>query len=102
METPMTFSRTAFLRIWLFAAILVTAIRLFCATRMGYDQSIQIQAAQNLLAGRGLSIYELNGEADLSFPDRLATLTYFPAGYSLMIAAFLTIGVAPVIAIKIL
>jgi hypothetical protein len=98
----MTFSRTAFVRMWLLAAVLVATARFLCATRFGYDLSIQIQAAQNLVAGRGLTTYSLDANSDLSKPDRLIALTYFPAGYSLATAALIAIGLTPAVSIKLL
>src|SRR3954467_1483920 len=98
----MTLSRTALVRMWLLAAVLVAAARFICATRVGYDLSIQIQAAQNLLAGRGLSIYSLDGGSNLAAPNRIVTLTYFPAGYSLITAALLAVRIGPAVSIKLL
>ncbi len=45
-----------FLLPWLCSAAVVTFIRLLHATDLGYDLTRHIQAAQNLLAGKGLSI----------------------------------------------
>lgn len=38
-------------------AVLVTVLRIFTMTELGYNQTLQIQAAQNLLAGKGLKIF---------------------------------------------
>ncbi len=75
--------------------MLVILARSLSAADLGYDVALQIQAAQNLLEGHGLSIYSLDGEDDLAKPSRLLTLTYFPAGYSFFAAALLALGFSP-------
>ena len=54
----------------------VTAARLLGASEPNYDLGIQLQAAHNLLAGRGLAIYE-HLSPNLADPANLVTLTYF-------------------------
>jgi hypothetical protein len=56
---------------------------------------------QNLLKGNGLSIYSLEGEDDLARPNKLITLTHFPAGYSLFAAALLTMGFSVAAVLKV-
>ncbi|MEI7911049.1 MAG: hypothetical protein WCK77_15545 [Verrucomicrobiota bacterium] len=86
----------------LVAAALVTALRFFTATDLGYDLTIQIQAAQNLLSGKGLNYYELpvglplkfsDGVGSSSFNTQLVTLTHWPCGYSFYAAAILGLGI---------
>jgi hypothetical protein len=79
-----------FRRQWLYAAAAVVALRLPHADGPSHDLSYQFAAAQNLLAGNGLALYEHWG-ADLSDPASLVTLSQFAAGYSLL-AALLSAG----------
>jgi hypothetical protein len=69
-------------------------VRFLHAADPGYDLAIQIQAAQNLLNGNGLSIYSLAGEDDLARPNKLVTLTHFPSGYSFYAAALIAMGLS--------
>jgi hypothetical protein len=92
-----------FFMLWLCSALLVTLVRLVYPGPLSYDLALQIQAAQNLLAGKGLSIYEHWGpEADLAAPARLITLTLFPSGYSLVAAGLLAVGCSVGMAVKLL
>jgi hypothetical protein len=84
--------RRMFLSAWLCSASAVTFVRLLHATDPLYDPTVQIQAAQNLLAGKGLTIY-FPAAADLSEPLTRLVLTHFPAGYSLYAAAMLALGI---------
>jgi len=95
-------SRSAFIRLWLVPVCLVVLLRLIHSTTLGYDPAIQLQAARNLLNGRGLTVYSIPGESDLSAPNRLQVLTYFPAGYSVCAAAVLALGCSAFSALKFL
>src|SRR5262249_33291053 len=46
-----------FLQPWLCSAFLVTILRFLHPAAPGYDLGLQLEAAQNLLAGNGLSYY---------------------------------------------
>jgi hypothetical protein len=50
-----------------------------------------LEAAQNFLAGNGLTYFK-HVSSNLAEPGRLATLTHFPAGYSLFAAALMGVG----------
>ncbi len=89
-----------FLRPWLLSAAFVTVIRLLHAADLGYDLTFQLQAAQNLLAGKGLSIYWAT-EDDLAKPLELITLTIFASGYSLWAAFLMALGAGPGLVVKI-
>jgi hypothetical protein len=80
-----------FRRQWLYAALVLVALRALHADGPGYDLSYQLAAAQNLLAGRGLALHQHLG-IDLTDPPTLITLTHFPAGYSLVAAVLLASG----------
>jgi len=90
-----------FILVWLCAAIIVVIARGLAVADLGYDPTIQLQAAQNLLAGHGLSVYKLGGEEDLAQSSQLITLTHFPAGYSLFAAALMALGLGPAGVVKI-
>jgi hypothetical protein len=86
-------------RVWLCSATVVVVVRLLHASDPGYDLGIQLQAAHNLLAGHGLSTYR-HVAPNLAGPASLITLTYFPAGYSLVAAALMKSGFSVAAAIK--
>jgi hypothetical protein len=88
----MSLAKNRFIFIWLCAAVLVAFIRSLAVTDLGYDLTVQLEAAQNLVAGHGLSIYDLSGEEDLAQPAKLVTLTHFASGYSLFAAALMWLG----------
>jgi hypothetical protein len=90
-----------FILLWLCSAALVTALRFLNAESPGYDLSLQIEAAHNLLAGNGLSLYRNIGP-DLAGPAKLITLTHFPSGYSLCAAALMAMGAGVGMVVKLL
>src|SRR5262245_20015671 len=90
-----------FLIVWLCSAGVVTTARFFHAVPMSLDLAFQIEVAHNLLAGKGLSIYD-HFSSELTAPGTLGTLTSFPAGYSLYTAAILAAGGSDDTAIRLL
>jgi len=86
--------------LWLSSAVVVTIVRYLGAADPGYDLGIQLQAAYNLLAGRGLSLYQ--HAQNLTGPSSLITLTYFPSGYSLLAAALMCVGLSLGTTVKLL
>src|SRR5438270_6487460 len=80
--------------IWLClcSAAVTTIARILNATDIAFDFPSQIQAAQHLLAGKGLSIYAWAVEGDLAGRARLLTMAHFPAGYSLCAATLIAMG----------
>ena len=84
----------AFLLAWLLSAAVVLVCRFFNAADLGYDLTAQFQAAQNLLAGRGLTIYWPT-TGDIADALTLQTLTHFPSGFSLCAAALMALGAGP-------
>lgn len=90
-----------FLLPWLCSAALVTVLRFLHAADVGYDLGLQIQAAHNLLAGNGLSLYRHAGP-DLAGPATLSTLTHFPSGYSLCAAVLMAMGLSVGMIVKLL
>jgi hypothetical protein len=89
----MSLTKNRLLRVWLCSAAVVTLARFFNAADLG-ELPIQIQAAQHLLAGKGLSVYSSPGEDDLSQPAELVRLAHFPAGFSLYAAGLMAMGVS--------
>ena len=83
-------TQPAVLAWWLGSAATVTIARFFHVAEPGYDLGIQLQAAENLLAGRGLSQILHLGK-DLTDPATAVTMTHFPAGYSLVAACLLAL-----------
>jgi hypothetical protein len=68
-------------------------VRTLHMTNLGYDLTLQIQAANHLLAGKGLSTYTDHiDRQDLGRPAIAARLTWFPCGYSLYAAALIALG----------
>lgn len=94
-------TRRTYLLAWLCSAAAVTLIRVLHATDLGYDPTLQIQAAQNLLSGNGLSIYWSTSQ-DLADALTLEVLTHFSAGYSLYAAALMAAGIGEATIVKIL
>jgi hypothetical protein len=90
-----------FLLLWLCSAAFVTGVRFFHAMPMSLDLALQIQAAQNLIAGNGLSIYE-HTASDLAAPATLIPLTIFGSGYSFYTASVLALGGSEGIASRLL
>lgn len=95
-------SAKRFISLWLFSAALLSLVRFLYATDPGYDLTYQIQAAQNLWAGNGLAVYSVLGEDDLAAPNKLETLTYYSAGYSLALVPLLAIGLSAATGVKVL
>jgi len=81
----------SFLMFWLCSAAVVTGARLFNPIPMSLDLAFQIQAAQNLLAGHGLSVFSRYAP-DVAAPSGLVLLTNFPSAYSFFTAAILALG----------
>jgi hypothetical protein len=94
-ETTAMHDRRHFVRPWLWSAAIVVIIRLLHATDINYDVTLQIQAGQHLLQGKGLAVYWPTAD-DIRKPLTLEELTQFAAGYSLYTAALTAAGVTDV------
>lgn len=77
--------------LWVTSATVVAAARFLQPATPSHDLSYQLEAAQNLLAGNGLTYFK-HVSSNLAEPGRLTTLTHFPAGYSLLAAALMGVG----------
>jgi hypothetical protein len=98
---PPWFDPGAFVRPWLIGAAVVTVLRFLNADGPDLDVSRQILAAHNLVSGRGLTVFDRSGP-DLAHSASLVTLTHFPAGYSLAVAALFAVGIDVSIAVRLL
>jgi len=72
------------------SAFCVSILRFFTLTETGVDASLQILSAQMLIDGNGLTVFS-NTNPFLS-EKPAATLTHFPAGYSLFVSGLLWLG----------
>jgi hypothetical protein len=88
-------------RLWVASATVVAVARFLHVATPGHDLSFQLEAAQNLLAGNGLTYFE-HVSSNLAEPARLTTLTHFPAAYSLLAAALMGVGLDVGMTIKVL
>jgi hypothetical protein len=79
------------------ACILI--LRFFSTAHSGIDIGIQIQAAQNLLAGNGLKTWAIGNHFLIDRPSII--LTHFPCGFSWLIAFFLKLQIPLPISLKI-
>ena len=87
--------------LWVASATVVAVARFLSVAKPSHDLSYQLEAAQNLLAGNGLTFFQ-HFSANLAEPGRLVTLTHFPAGYSLLAAALMGVGLDVGMIIKVL
>ncbi|RPI50239.1 MAG: hypothetical protein EHM55_21845 [Acidobacteria bacterium] len=90
-------------RTLLIVACCLTAIRVLAPFEVDIDQAVQIEAAERLATGRGLtSTYFGSHPLDLAKPAIAEKLTWFPPGFSLLVAAFLSCGVPLAAALRML
>lgn len=82
-------------------AAIVILIRLFGPLPIGWDLSIQLEAAYRMTQGLGLT-NAFSPQLDLSQPPISETLVHFPPGLSLLVAAFLHLGIPLSSALKII
>src|SRR5262245_40416626 len=101
MDSSQDHIERRFVAAWLYTAVGVSLLRFLLAANPTYDLGLQIQAGHNLLVGHGLSLYEHRG-SNLGDPAIPATLTHFPAGYSLLVAAFMGVGLGVGTIVKVL
>jgi len=86
----------------LVCACVVTIARLASPFEIGIDQAVQLEAAQRLVHGQGLtSTYFGSHPLDLSQPTIAERLTWFPPGFSLLMAGFFAAGLPLLTSLKI-
>jgi hypothetical protein len=85
------------------SALLVTAARTLAPFEVGKDQATQLEAAQRLVAGRGLTttsdVPPISFDISEASPPK--SLTWWPPGFSLVIAVFLSLGLSLLVSLKI-
>ncbi|MDX2031478.1 MAG: hypothetical protein SF339_12455 [Blastocatellia bacterium] len=94
-------ARRIFQIVMLFA-LLVTGARLAAPFEIGKDQSLQLEAAQRLVDGKGLtSTYWVHYDSrDLAAPPIPEPLTWWPPGFSLLIAGLRMTGLPLLLVLK--
>jgi hypothetical protein len=92
------------LGIFLVSAFVITIARVFAPFEVGTDQSVQLEAAQRLVDGLGLTTTnEANHHSfDMSVPPSPGYLVQWPPGLSLIVAGFLFTGFSLLASLKII
>ena len=85
--------------VFLVTAGLVTILRFFTLTDLGYDLTYQIQPAQHFLEGKGFGSYI--SKPGYLFEKDYVPLAHFPLGYSIYTAAVLALGIPLALVTKI-
>jgi hypothetical protein len=88
----------------LIAAVLVVSLRLAAPFEVGKDQTLQLEAAQRLIAGLGLtSTYDSFAlPFDITQAPQAKALTWWPPLFSLLVAGLLQIGLPLLVALKLI
>jgi hypothetical protein len=96
-------NRTVF-HVILLSALIVVGARTLAPFEVGKDQSSQLEAAQNLAGGRGLTTTNDVPPAslDIIVDPQPRYLTWWPPGFSLILASFLALGFSLLISLKII
>lgn len=89
--------------IFLLSALVITAARVLSPFEVGKDQSVQLETAQRLADGLGLTTTnQANSPVfDISEPPAPGYLSQWPPGFSIVIAGFLLTGLPLVASLKI-
>jgi hypothetical protein len=85
------------------SALILTGARTLAPFEVGKDQSGQLEAAQNLVMGKGLTTTNDVPPAshDIMVNSQPKYLTWWPPGFSLIVAAFLAMGFSLLVSLKI-
>lgn len=96
--------RFAVIRLILLSALLVVAARALAPFEVGKDQASQLEAAQRLVEGRGVTTTNdlQPGSSDITEAPNPKYLTWWPPGFSLLVAGFLLIGFPLLFSLKII
>jgi hypothetical protein len=96
--------RFAVFRLILISALLVVAARALAPFEVGKDQSSQLEAAQRLVEGRGVTTTNdlQPGSLDITEAPNPKYLTWWPPGFTLMVAGFLLIGFPLLFSLKVI
>jgi hypothetical protein len=84
------------------AALLVVAARTLAPFEVGKDQASQLEAAHNLVEGRGLTTTAVDSTSpDITDNPAPKYLTWWPPGFTLVIALFLWLGLSLLVSLKV-
>jgi len=85
----------------LVCACLMMLLRLTTAFEIGIDQAVQLEAAERLIRGLGLtSTYFGSHPLDLAQPTTAEYLTWFPPAFSIVMGGFLAMGIPLLTSLK--
>ena len=86
------------------SALVLIAARFVAPFEVGKDQSSQLEAAQNLVQGRGLTTTNDVPPAsfDITVDPQPRYLTWWPPGFSIILAAFLELGLSLLLSLKLI
>jgi hypothetical protein len=103
-EGGLCLANSRVLGIFLLSALLITVARVLAPFEVGTDQSVQLEAAQRLTEGLGLTTTNDASHRgdDLSEAPAPGYLVQWPPGFSLVVAGFLLAGVPLLAALKII
>jgi hypothetical protein len=89
-------------RIIMVSALLVTAARILAPLEVGKDQGTQLEAAQRLAHGLSLTTTAdiLPSSFDITSAPQAKPLTWFAPGFSVIVAAFLALGLPLFVSLK--
>ncbi len=90
------------LRLFLITAFIITIARLLAPFEIGKDQALQLEAAERLTEGRGLTTtyFSAPRSSDITEAPDSVYLTWWPPGLSLLVAVFLKLGMPLVVSLK--
>lgn len=89
--------------IFLLSALVITAARILAPFEVGKDQSVQLEAAQRLVHGLGLTTTNQANSPffDISESPTPGYLSQWPPGFSIIVGGFLLTGLPLVVSLKI-
>src|ERR1051325_1107350 len=91
-------------KILLLSALVIIFARILAPFEVGKDQGVQIEAAQHLADGQGLTTlyFSSPNSYDLAQSPAPQYLTWWPPAFSLVLAGFLVVGVPLLISLKLI
>ena len=88
-------------RLFVGSAILVVLVRILGPFPIGWDQSVQLEAAHRVVSGNGLTTtYSATPERNINTKPTPKVLTHYPPTFSLIVAAGLWFGIPLVVFLK--
>lgn len=93
---------TLFIAIWL-GGIIVILLRMYQPLFLGWDESIQIEAAYRMAKGLGYtSTYFTVADPDINKNPAFYTITWWPPGFALLVSGFLAFKIPLWVSLKII